>query len=63
MLRDNAQGRQEVEWLGLPRSAETKSHSFVITNTGTGYIIPKRDLQSFDALHALQKKVAELSRT
>ena len=53
----NAQGRQEVRVAGLRRVAETDSHFFVITNTGTGYIIPKRDLQSFDALYDLQKRV------
>jgi hypothetical protein len=53
----NAQGRQEVRVAGLRHVAETDSHFFVITNTGTGHIIPKRDLQSFDALYDLQKRV------
>ena len=55
----NAQGRQEVRVAGLRRVAETDLHFFVITNAGTGYVLPKRDLQSVDSLHALQKRVAE----
>ena len=55
----NAQGRQEVRVAGLRRVVETDSHFFVITNSGTGYVIPKRDMQKLDALHALQKKVLE----
>jgi len=55
----NTQGRQEVRVAGLRRVAETDLHFFVITNTGTGYVIPKRDLQSLDELYALQKRVAE----
>jgi hypothetical protein len=54
----NAQGRQEVRIAGLRRVAETEKHFFIITNAGTGYVIPKRDLQSFDPLFDLQKKVA-----
>jgi hypothetical protein len=55
----NAQGRQEVRVSGLRRVVETDLHFFVITNSGTGYVIPKKDLQSFDALHALQKRVLD----
>jgi len=55
----NALGRQEVRIAGLRRVAETNLHFFVIANTGFGYVIPKRDLQSFDVLYALQKRVAE----
>ena len=55
----NSQRRQEVHLEGLRRVAETDSHFFVLTNTGTGYVIPKRDLKSYDALHALQKRVAK----
>lgn len=54
----NAQGRQEIKVAGLRRVAETASHFIVLTNTGTGYVIPKRDLQNYEALYELQKKVA-----
>ena len=57
-VESNAQGRQELRVAGLRRVAETDSHFFVITNAGTGYVIPKRDVQDYDALHALQKRVA-----
>ena len=55
----NSQGRQEVRLTALRRMAETDSYFFIITNAGTGYVIPKRDLQSYEALHVLQKKVAK----
>ena len=57
-VESNAQGRQELKVAGLRRVAETGSHFFVITNAGTGYVIPKRDVQNYDALYALQKRVA-----
>jgi hypothetical protein len=57
IVESNAQGRTETKIAGLRRIAETDSHFFVITNTGTGYVIPKRDLQSNDALYALQQKI------
>lgn len=53
----NAHGRQEVRVSGLRRVAETKAHFFVITNPGTAYVIPKRDLETYDAIYELQKKV------
>ena len=55
----NAQGRHELRVTALRRVAEIDSHFIVLTNTGTGYVIPKRDLQSFDALYELQKRVAK----
>jgi len=57
-VESNVQGRQEVRLAGLRRVGESDAHFFVLTNTGTGYVIPKRDLQNFEALHDLQRKVA-----
>ena len=57
-VESNAQGRQEFKVAGLRRVAETNSHFFVITHAGTGFVIPKRDVPSYDALYALQKRVS-----
>jgi hypothetical protein len=57
IIESNAQGRIETRVAGLKRIGETNSHFFVITTIGTGYVIPKRDLQSCDALYALQKRI------
>jgi hypothetical protein len=54
----NAQGRHEVRVAGLRRVAETDAHFFVITNSGTYYVVPKRELRDFEPLRALQKRVA-----
>jgi hypothetical protein len=58
-VESNADGRTEITLAGLRRVAETESHFFVLRKTGTGYVIPKRDLQSYDALYELQKRVTE----
>jgi len=58
-VESNADGRTEVTLAGLRRVAETESHFFLLRKTGTGYVIPKRDLQSYDALYELQKRVTE----
>jgi len=57
-VESNAQGRQELRVAGLRRVAETDSHFFIITNAGTGYVIPKRDVENYEALYKLQKRVA-----
>jgi hypothetical protein len=57
-VESNAEGRKGITLAGLRHVAETDSHFFIIGKTGTGYVIPKRELQSYDALHELQKRVA-----
>jgi hypothetical protein len=59
-VESNSEGRSEVKIAGLRRIAETDSYFFVIGNTGRGFIIPKRDLQSYDVLRGLQKRIATL---
>jgi hypothetical protein len=53
----NANGKIETRFGGIRRIDETPRHFFVITTTGMGHVIPKRDLVSSDALRALQSRV------
>lgn len=43
----------------IRRVDETRQHFFVISSTGIGHIIPKRELQSTDALRALQSRATK----
>jgi hypothetical protein len=56
-VESNSEGRKESTLAGLKRVAETNSHFFVLSKTGAGYVIPKRDLENYDALYKLQQKV------
>ena len=56
-VESNSEGRKETTLAGLKRVAETDSHFFVLSKAGAGYVIPKRDLQSYDALYELQRRV------
>lgn len=58
-LVSNLHARHEIRVTGVRQVAETRSHFFVITITGTGYVIPKIDLQGLDPLYDLRKRVAE----
>jgi hypothetical protein len=53
----NINGRIETKAAAIRGIDETAQHFFVITSTGMGHVIPKRDLQSTDALRVLQTRV------
>ena len=57
LIETNPNGKIETRLSGICQVAETKKYFFVITTTGSGHVIPKKDLQNFDALHSLQAKV------
>jgi hypothetical protein len=57
LTESNANGKIETRLGGIRRIDETAQHFFVITMTGVGHVIPKRDLESPDALRALQARV------
>jgi len=57
-IESNSDGRKEIRIAGIRRVAETGSYFFIFGNTGTGYVIPKKELANFDALRALQQKVS-----
>jgi hypothetical protein len=57
LTESNANGKIETRLGGIRRIDETAQHFFVITTTGVGHVIPKRDLESPDALRALQARV------
>jgi len=59
LTESNANGKIETRLGGIRRIDETLQHFFVITTTGTGHVIPKRDLESPDALRALQARVTK----
>ncbi|HWQ92664.1 MAG TPA: YcxB family protein [Clostridia bacterium] len=59
LTESNANGKIETRLGGIRRIDETTQHFFVLTTTGMGHVIPKRDLTSFDALRALQSRVAK----
>lgn len=58
LTESNANGKIETRLSGIKRIDETPRHFFVITTAGMGHVIPKRDLESSDALRALQSRVA-----
>ncbi len=59
LTESNANGKIETRLSGIRRIDETAQHFFVITSTGMGHVIPKRDLESLDALRALQSRVTK----
>jgi hypothetical protein len=59
----HANGKVETKISGIKRIDETARHFFVLTSCGLGYIIPKRDLDSFDSLHALQASIEKIRLT
>jgi len=50
----NEEGKIELRLSGIRHIGETKSHFFIITSTGRGHVLPKRDFQDYGALHSLQ---------
>ena len=57
LIETNSNGKIETRLVGIRQIAETRDHFFVITTTGSGHVLPKKDLQSFDAIRLLQSKV------
>jgi hypothetical protein len=55
----NAEGRIETRAAGIRHIAETSRHFFIITKTGRGHVIPKKDMESFDAMRLLQSKIGK----
>jgi len=58
LTESHANGKTELRVAGIRHVGETASHFFILSKTGSGIVIPKRDLQSYDAIHELQKRVA-----
>jgi hypothetical protein len=54
----NTDGKKEIKISGIKRVAENGSYFFIFSNTGMGYVIPKKDLPNFDALQALKQRVS-----
>jgi hypothetical protein len=59
LIEWNANGKIETRVSGIKRIDETAQHFFVITTTGMGHVIPKRGLESSDALRFLQSRVTK----
>ncbi len=57
LSESNANGKVETLLRGIRRVDETAQHFFIITTTGLGHVIPKRTLESSDALRDLQSRV------
>ena len=57
LTETNANGKIETRAAAIRGIDETPKHFFVITTTGLGHVIPKRDLQNMDALRVLQSRV------
>ncbi|MEY2576806.1 MAG: hypothetical protein QOF80_2293 [Verrucomicrobiota bacterium] len=53
----NATGTIETRLEGIRSVDETTNHFFVITKTGLGHVLPKRDLQDTQALQSLRDAV------
>lgn len=58
----NEAGRIETRLGGIRGVDETANHFFVITTSGLGHVIPKRDLQDFGPLKQLAEQVANKQR-
>ena len=59
LTESNAQGKIETRVAGIRHIAETPAHFFILTTTGSAHVIPKRDVQSFEALRSLQSRVTK----
>ena len=59
LTESNANGKIETRLTAIRRVDETPQHFFVITTTGIGHVIPKRDLENADTLRVLRTKVAK----
>ena len=59
ITESNSNGKIETRLAGIRHIDETPSHFFVITTTGLGHVIPKRELASVDALRLLKARVGQ----
>lgn len=59
LTESNTNGKIETRLGGIRRIDETAQHFFVITTTGMGHVIPKRALESPNALRVLQSRVTK----
>jgi hypothetical protein len=59
LTESNVNGKIETRLCAIRCIDETAQHFFVITTTGMGHIIPKRGLESPDALRVLQSRVTK----
>lgn len=60
VIEENEATRLETKTVGIQRIDDRPEHYFVITKSGLGHIIPKRDVPNPDALLALK---ADLERS
>jgi YcxB-like protein len=59
LTETSVNGKVETRLTAIRRVDETPQHFFVISSAGIGHVIPKRDLESADALRALQSRVTK----
>jgi hypothetical protein len=57
LCETNVNGKIETKVKAIRCIDETPHHFFIITTTGMGHVIPKRDFQNTDELRVLQAKV------
>ena len=62
LTESSVNGKVETRLAAIQRFDETTQHFFVITTAGIGHVIPKRDLQSTDALRVLQSRVTRIRK-
>jgi len=58
LTETNSNGRIETRFGAIRRIDETTHHFIVITSTGLGHVIPKRDLENPSALRELRSKIS-----
>ena len=61
LVESNSNGNIESRAPAIRLIDETPDYFFIITTTGMGHVIPKRDLRSTDALRVLRTWVAEFA--
>jgi hypothetical protein len=57
ITESNASGKIETHVVGIRGVDEAKNHFFVITKSGLGHVLPKRDLETSEPIRALQAAV------
>jgi hypothetical protein len=56
ITESNVNGKVETLLPAIRRIDETARHFFVVTTSGVGHVLPKRDLPSFDAIRSLRAR-------
>ena len=59
LTESSVNGKVETRLAAIRRVDETAQHFFIISSAGIGHVIPKRELQSSDALRILQSRVTK----